>query len=54
MFSFETIEWRGTEYRIPPMSVVEEWACGDVCETPDGREVEHDHPDGWLALLRVV
>ena len=36
------------------MEELEEWAGDSVCGTPDGGEVEPDHPDSWLMLLGLI
>jgi len=34
--------------------IVEFWTFDSVCETPDGRTVEPDHPESWLSILRLI
>lgn len=48
------VTWRGKDYPSPTTGEVREWVMDSVCETPDGRTVEPDHPDSWLRLLGLV
>jgi len=50
----KSIDFRGTTYETPSMDELEEWVFDSVCETPDGRTVEPDHPDSWLSLLGLI
>jgi hypothetical protein len=49
----EYIVWRGQEYEVPDIEEIERWVYDSVCETPDGDQVEPDHPDSWLMLLGI-
>ena len=46
--------WNGQWWEIPAMAQIMGWTFDSVCETPDGRTVEHDAPDAWLRLLGLV
>jgi hypothetical protein len=48
------MQWRGKWWPMPTMAELESWTLDSVCETPDGRTVEHDAPDAWLRLLALV
>jgi len=48
------IQWRGEFWPAPTDSELEFWTFDSVCETPDGRTVEPDHPESWLRILRLV
>jgi len=48
------IKWRGKVYEVPSTDEIENWVCDGVCETPDGDEVEPDHPSSWLFLLGLI
>ena len=48
------MRWRRVWMPLPSDAELQEWACDSVCETPDGRSVEPDHPDSWLRLLGLV
>lgn len=50
----KTIEFRGEIYSTPDMEDLETWVFDSLCETPDGRTVEPDHPDSWLMLLGLI
>lgn len=50
----ETIEFKGETYDTPDMEELREWVFDSVCETPDGRTVEPDHPESWLRLLGLI
>jgi hypothetical protein len=39
---------------VPTMDEIQAWTLDSVCETPDGRMLEPDHPDSWLSLLGLV
>jgi hypothetical protein len=45
---------RGVWYDVPTIAECMEWTVGGMAETPDGRTVEPDDSDSWLALLGVV
>tara|TARA_A100001201_G_scaffold1410_4_gene3542 strand:+ start:407 stop:763 length:357 start_codon:yes stop_codon:yes gene_type:complete len=40
-------------YDVPTMGEMEEM-CLDQAYTPAGDYVEHDHPDGWPAILGAI
>ena len=46
--------WRREYWPLPTDAELQEWSCDSVCETPDGRSVEPDHPESWLRLLGLV
>lgn len=46
--------WRGKYWLVPTMGEIEEWIYDSVCETPDGRMVEPDHPESWLSILQLI
>lgn len=46
--------FRGVWHVVPTITECMTWSLDGVCETPDGRMVEPDAPDAWLALLGVV
>ena len=46
--------WRGQWWLPPTDGMLESWTFDSVCETPDGRTVEPDHPEAWLSILRLV
>ena len=46
--------WRGQWYALPTDQQLQDWSIDSVCETPDGRTVEPDHPDSWLRILHLV
>jgi len=46
--------FRGAWHDVPTVAECMAWSLDGVCETPDGRMVEPDHPDAWLSLLGVV
>ena len=46
--------WRRQFWPLPTDAELQEWSCDSVCETPDGRSVEPDHPESWLRLLGLV
>lgn len=48
------MSWRGRWYLVPTMGDVESWCLGSVAETPDGRTVEPDAPEGWPRLLGLI
>lgn len=48
------IHWRGRTYDVPPAEQIEWWVIDSVCETPDGDDVEPDHPDSWLSILGLI
>jgi len=48
------ISWRGKFWAAPTDAELEAWTLDSVCETPDGRTVEPDHPEAWLRILRLV
>lgn len=48
------MQWRGVWWPLPSDSELQEWTIDSVCETPDGRSVEPDHPESWLSLLGLV
>jgi hypothetical protein len=48
------IWWRGKFWPAPSDAELEFWALDSCCETPDGRTVEPDAPDSWLAILRLI
>jgi|LakMenE18May11ns_1017448.scaffolds.fasta_scaffold7692856_1 hypothetical protein len=48
------IKWRGKVYEVPSTDEIEMWIWDSVCETPDGDEVEPDHPCSWLSLLGLI
>lgn len=50
----EKITWRGMEYDVPSLDELGEYVIDSVCPTPDGDEVEPDHPDSWLSLLGLI
>jgi hypothetical protein len=52
--SVRRIHWRGKWWRLPTDTELEVWTFDSVCETPDGRIVEPDHPDSWLRILGLV
>jgi hypothetical protein len=41
-------------YDIPSNEDIEEWSFDSICCTPAGDEVEPDHPDSWLSILRLI
>jgi hypothetical protein len=45
---------KGEWVPVPSTDALMEWSFDSVCETPDGRSVEPDHPDSWLRLLGLV
>ena len=48
------MQWRRQYWPLPTDAELQQWTCDSVCETPDGRSVEPDHPDSWLRLLGFV
>lgn len=48
------VTWKGREYDPPSLGELREWQSDSVCETPDGEQVEPDHPDSWLILLGMI
>lgn len=44
----------GRWFDVPTTADLMAWSFDGACETPDGRIVEPDAPDAWLALLGVV
>ena len=46
--------WRGRWWPAPTDCELQAWTLDSVCETPDGRSVEPDHPESWLRILRLV
>ena len=48
------ITWKGQSYSVPSLGELETMMLGDTAEAPDGTEVEPDHPDSWLSLLRIM
>jgi hypothetical protein len=46
--------WRGQWWPLPTDTELELWVLDSVCETPDGRTVEADHPESWLSLLNLI
>lgn len=46
--------WRDVWVDVPTIAECMAWTFDGICETPDGKRVETDAPDGWLALLGVV
>ena len=41
-------------YDIPTNEEIEEWTFDSCCLTPCGDEVEPDHIDSWLSILRLI
>ena len=50
----EQVKWRGRFYDVPTMTELQHWCIDGICETPDGDEVEPDHPDSWLRIIGYV
>jgi len=48
------IRWRGKFWTAPSEAELNAWTFDSVCETPDGRTVEPDHPESWLRILKLV
>ena len=48
------VRWRGDWWPLPSDAELQEWSIDSVCETPDGRSVEPDHPESWLSILGLV
>ena len=48
------IQWRGKFWPAPSDAELDAWTLDSVCETPDGRTVEPDHPESWLRILRLI
>lgn len=48
------VTWKGQVYDSPSMGDLREWASDSVCDTPDGRQVEPDHPDSWLSIMGMI
>jgi hypothetical protein len=48
------IMWRGQWRHLPTDTELELWVMDSVCETPDGRIVEPDHPESWLSILNLI
>ena len=46
--------WGGQWLLIPTIDEFQEWTIDSVCPTPDGTDVEPDHPDSWLSLVGLV
>jgi len=46
--------WRGDWWELPTLEDLQLWTLDSCCETPDGRTVEPDAPDSWLAILRLI
>ena len=46
--------WNGSWIPVPTVDEFMEWTIDSVCPTPDGTEVEPDHPDSWLSLVGMV
>jgi hypothetical protein len=46
--------FRGVWHDVPTIAECMEWTVDGMAETPDGRTVEPDDSDSWLALLGVV
>ena len=46
--------WNGQWLPIPTIDEFQEWTIDSVCPTPDGTDVEPDHPDSWLSLVGLV
>ena len=51
---FLKLRWKSKWWTVPTMEEIERWTFDSVCETPDGNIVEHDAPDSWLHLLKLV
>lgn len=51
---FLKLRWKSKWWTVPTMKEIERWTFDSVCETPDGNIVEHDAPDSWLHLLKLV
>ena len=51
---FLKLRWHSRWFEVPTMEEVERWTLDSVCPTPDGNDVEPDHPDSWLVLLGLV
>ena len=49
-----TLTWLGQDYPVPEMDQLEAWVLDSICETPEGDNVEPDHPDSWLSLLGII
>ena len=50
----QNIVFMGERYATPSMDELTEWVYDSMCETPDGRTVEPDHPESWLSLLNLI
>lgn len=50
----ETILFQGEHYDTPSLEELDFMVFDSVCETPDGRTVEPDHPESWLSLLGLI
>jgi hypothetical protein len=48
------MQWRGKWWQLPTDTELELWVMDSVCETPDGRTVEPDHPESWLSILNLI
>lgn len=48
------IQWRGTWWNAPTDPELDFWTIDSICESPDGRSLEPDHPESWLSILRLV
>lgn len=48
------MRWHQRWWPVPTLEQVEEWTFDSVCETPDGRTVEHDADDSWMRLLGLI
>ena len=50
--------WRGEDgydwYDTPTVDDLNAFAGDSVCETPDGEQVEPDHPSSWLRILGFI
>ena len=50
----QEIQWRGRWWPVPTIGEIEAWMLDSICETPDGRTVEPDHPESWLSVLGLI
>ncbi len=50
----EKITWRGRQYDVPTDQEITQMVFDDICTTPEGDEVEPDHRDSWLRILKIL
>jgi len=48
-----SVRWRGQWWPVPSTGEIETMISDSACDTPDGRQVEPDHPESWLSILAL-